>query len=160
MGLYEKIVRQLNTLGEVVSGLFLLGIMVLVVTNIFVRLLGGAIAGTYELVEMWIIVTASLAIGYTAFVNGHVVVNIVTAVLSNRKQTILSGMNSIICLFLWGVVAWMSILLAIKRGLGEDTDLLGISILPCRIIWIYGVIALASVYLLDLIYAFKGKARE
>ena len=160
MELYEKIVRRLSNLGEIVAGLFLLGIMVLVVSNIIVRLLGGSIAGAYELVEMGIVVTASLAIGYTALMNGHVIVNIVTSVLSSRKQTILAGINSIICLFLWGVIAYMSILLAIQRGLGETTDLLRISILPCRIIWIYGVIALVSVYLLDLVYAFRGKVRE
>jgi TRAP-type C4-dicarboxylate transport system permease small subunit len=160
MNFYERIIRKLTSWGEVVSGMFLLGIMILVVTNIIVRLFGGAVRGTYELVEMGIIFTASLAIVYTALMNAHVVVNLVTNVLSNRWRAVMSGINSILCIFLWGTVAYMSILFAIQKGLGENTDQLGISILPCRIIWIYGMISLVGVYLLDLIYALKGKLRE
>jgi TRAP-type C4-dicarboxylate transport system permease small subunit len=156
---YEKIITRMVAWGEAVAAAFLLGIMTLTVANVVFRFFGRAIAGTYELVEIGIVITASLALAYTSLTNGHVIVGIIVSFLSERMRTMLSVITTVISLFLWGVITWMSILLALKRGLQEETILLGITFLPFRLIWIYGLMVFIGVLLLDFCFARKGKVR-
>jgi len=154
----EKIVRRLVGVSTVVGISFLIGVMILMVADIISRLLGGAISGTYELVELLIVVAVSFALAYTALEKGHVIVEIVVSRFSQRAQAVVKSFTYIICIVTWGLIAWANIgILPEKALLRERTPLLGVSYIPFRGLWTIGLILLCVVFLADL-YSTLSKA--
>ncbi|MFC1532431.1 TRAP transporter small permease [Thermodesulfobacteriota bacterium] len=160
MGVFERIMKKVTGFNSVVAGTVLVVLMFIVVANIIVRLFGSAIQGTYELVEVSIIVVASLAISYTAWRKAHVHVDIVLNALKLKGKVICELLNMLQSIFVWAVIGWTSWLFMLKRGLREETHLLEINMLPFRLIWIYGLIVILAVFVVDLLYSFKGQLRE
>ncbi|MFC1535037.1 TRAP transporter small permease [Thermodesulfobacteriota bacterium] len=157
---YEKIVHKYTNFNMIISGAFLLAVMVLVIANVLVRAMGSAIPGSYELVEAGIIVVASLALSYTAMRKAHVAVDIVFDLLPNKVKMIFTMINQLESLFVIGVIFWVSLLLVLERGWEEETHLLEISFWPFRAVWVYGLISIIGVYVLDFLYGTKGQLRH
>ena len=150
MRIFTTIIRKVGHSAVVISGIFLIGMMLLTVSNILFRGFGGVIAGTYELIEALIIVVVAGALGYTELENSHVSVRIVVSRLSQRAQGIFGSFIYLIGTGLWVIIIWAGIEILSKRWLAEETELLSVPILPLRFVWILGLIFLCLVLLINL----------
>ena len=144
----EHVIRSINGGGMTLGAVFLLAMMITVVANIIYRFFGHVIVGSYELVELMILVTVSFALGYTAQQKGHLVVNILVTRFPQRIQSILEAITSFISAATWGIIAWASAGILTERWLREQTEMLSVPYLPFRFIWLFGLILLCLVFLL------------
>jgi TRAP-type C4-dicarboxylate transport system permease small subunit len=144
----ENVFRRINEGGMTLGAFFLLAMMTTVVANVIYRFFGHVIVGSYELVELMILVTVSFALGYTAQKKSHVVINILITRFPSRVQSTLEAIMSFISLATWGIIAWASANILIERWLRERTEMLDIPYLPFRFIWLFGLILLCLVYML------------
>lgn len=143
-----------------IGAAFLVGMMVLIVANIIYRLFGHVIAGSYELSELMIVVAVAFALGYAAVHKSHIVVKIVISRFSQRWQSIIEVLMSLISLATWAVIAWASFNVLSQRWLTEVTDLLDIPYLPFRIIFVLGLVIFCLVYITDLVRALSQAVRK
>jgi TRAP-type C4-dicarboxylate transport system permease small subunit len=150
MSHFATIVRKVGDNFMAIGGIFLTGMMALTTTNVIIRLFGGVIAGTYELIEVLIVVVVAGALGYTALEQSHIAVRIVTSRLSQRAKGIFESFNYAIGTGLWVVITWVSIGVLRERWLEEETDLLSVPYLPFRFIWVFGLAFLCLVLLAGL----------
>jgi len=148
--------RRLSSDGVAIGAAFLTGMMVLIVANIIYRLFGHVIPGSYEISTLMIVVAVAFALGYAAVHNSHIVVKIVVARFSQRWQSILGVLMSLISIGTWAVIAWASYNVLSQRWLTEMTDLLDIPYLPFRMIFVLGLVILCLVYITDLVRALRG----
>jgi TRAP-type C4-dicarboxylate transport system permease small subunit len=155
MGHFAKVVHRIAGVGTVIGAGFLIGAMLLMVANIVYRFFGGVIAGTYELVGLFMVVTAAFALGYTALRQGHVVVKIVVSRFSKRTQAIIESFTSAIGLGLLALIVWESVWLTREKVLvgGEESAMLGVPFLPFRCAWMLGLFLFCLVLLIDLLKA-------
>ena len=156
MDFFTNIVRRLSRIGMAVGAAFLVGMMVLIVGNIFYRLAGHIIAGTYELSELMAVVAATFALVYTALGKGHIIIDILVPRLSQRTQTFFTAFASLICLCTWAIIAWASFGILSERWLTEETRMLSVPFLPFRFVWVFGLLLLCLIYLVDLFTALKN----
>lgn len=156
----KKFVDSSGKGGMVVGSIFLAVAMVIMVANIIFRFFGGLIPGTYEMIGLFVGITVSFCLPFTALAKRHVVVNIFTSRFPPRAQDILQGAMSLIELLFWGVVAWMTFEVISERWLNEATMDLELPMLPFRIFWFIGLIIFCAVLLLNVINAFRGEVKE
>ena len=158
---YSNIVHKVGRGGAALGGSFLVAVVLLMALNIIFRFWNAVIPGTFELVELMIIVTISFALGYSAMMHGHVSLRFLTSRISARASAILECLNSAISIAFYGAIAWGSTALAVRRlQLGEQSELLDIPYFPFRVVWIFGLIFLCSVVLIDMINAFRTAVRK
>jgi len=141
-----------------VGAVFLTAMMLLIVANVVYRLLGHVIAGSYELSELMIVVTAAFALGYAALEGSHVAVRVLTSRFSRRVQLVLGAVMAFISLGVWGVIAWTGTSVVTERWLSERTDLLEVPFLPFRLIWILGLGLVCLVYLAEVVQTLRKLA--
>jgi len=160
MDYLANIVRRTGGLGMALGATFLVGIMVLIVANIVYRLMGHVIVGSYELTELMIVVSVAFALGYAALRKTHVVVKIVVSRFPQRAQAILEAFMSLISLATWAVIAWAGFLILSERWLREESEMLYIPFLPFRFVFLFGLILLCLIFLLDLLRALSQAVRK
>ncbi|NMA23794.1 MAG: TRAP transporter small permease [Spirochaetales bacterium] len=119
----------------------------------FYRFLGGVIAGTYELVELMIVVSGAFSLGYTALKRGHITIGIIVSRVPQRIRIILERVTSAISLCLWTIMAWATFSIIHERWLREQSQLLQISYFPFRFALLLGLILFCIVILIDLFLA-------
>ena len=153
MNIFATILGKVGTKAMAISGIFLLGMMMLTVIHVVLRPMGTVIAGTYEMLELLIVIVAAGAMGYTEMEKSHVTVKIITSRFPPRLQGAFEAFIYLIGVGLWIVIVWASVSIMCKRWLDEDTEVLSIYVLPFRFIWIFGLVFLCSVLLLNL---FRG----
>jgi TRAP-type C4-dicarboxylate transport system permease small subunit len=156
-----RVVRGIGGAGVILGGGTLTAIMMLVVANVLVRFFGQVIAGTYELIEITIVVTIAFAVGYTALEQGHVTVAIVVSRFSKHVQTIFQTFTLVISVGYLGLMVWATLdLIHAKAPLGEKTELLGVPFQPFRYIWLLGLLFFCFVLLIDLFRALRQGVRK
>ena len=151
MGIFAAIIRKIGSKAMAVSGVVLLGIMLLIVTNVILRPMGAVFAGTYELIEAFIILVVAGALGYTELEKSHVTVQVIVSRLPRRLQGFFEALIYIIAIGLWIVIIWSSISIMNHNWLNEDTEILEVPLLPFRFIWIFGLIFLCVVLVLHFL---------
>jgi TRAP-type C4-dicarboxylate transport system permease small subunit len=87
----------------------LLVMMALVNANVFLRPLGQAIWGTFEIVGFLGTVVISFALIQTTFSRGHMAVVIVLSRFPQRLQSVLSLFNRLVVLLILVLVFWQSL---------------------------------------------------
>lgn len=151
MEIFAAIVRKVGPRAMVISGISLLGMMLLIVTNVILRPFGAVFAGTYELIEAIIILVVAGAMGYTELEKSHVTVQIFVSRLPKRLQGLFEAFVYILAIGLWIIIVWSSISIMNYRWLNEDTEILSVPILPFRFIWIFGLVFLCLVLILHFL---------
>lgn len=156
----EKFVNKSGGGGMVVGSIFLAAAMLVMVLNILLRPFGEVFPGAYELVGLFVGVTVTFCLPFTALAKRHVAVNVFTSRFPQRIQDILQGLTSLAEFTFWVVVAWMTYDVITTRWLNEATLDLEIPMLPFRIFWFIGLIIFCSILLLDVIKAFREGAKK
>ena len=153
MAILDKINRYLNRFLMILAGLFLLAMIFLTCSNIFLRTVWKPVSGTFELMGYFGAVLTAFALGYTQVKNGHISVDIVVLGFSKRAQKILNGINDLICMVFFAIVGWqIGKYAGILRETGEVTETLRIIYYP----FTYGVgLGCAVLSLVFLIHFLK-----
>ena len=155
MNRFTDIVRRITVLGTGLGSIFLAGIMVLIVASIITRFFGRVIPGSYELIELMIVVSVAFSLAYSGIKRGHVVVKIIVDLFPKRVQDIIAGFTNFISLIFWGVVAWAAYKITVEKGILEVTDDLLIPYMPFRFIFAFGLLLLAMAFLIEMVKALK-----
>jgi len=132
--------------------------MVLIVASVVVRPFGEVIAGSYELVEVLIVVIVGFALAYTALKQRHVAISLLTSRFSQRKQVIIASFTWFLSLCTWGIIVWASTDIMFEKWLAERTEWLGVPYLPFRFVWVFGLLLYCLVFLIELSRALKQAA--
>jgi TRAP-type C4-dicarboxylate transport system permease small subunit len=156
----NDVLRKINNAGAGIAGVFLIAIMVLIVANVIVRFFQIVIEGTYELIELLIVVTVAFALAYTAFHGGHVVVRVLVSRFSERTQAIMGIFTNLIAFGTCGAITWASAIILQTRWITETSNVYGFPIFPFRIIWQVGLLLLCFMLFTDLIKALNRAVRK
>jgi TRAP-type C4-dicarboxylate transport system permease small subunit len=152
---FEKIIRRIFSFCVVLGSIFLLAMMFAIDGNVVFRMFGGLVPGSFELSELFIVVTASFALGYAALHKSHVDVGIVVEKLPERMQAILATITSFLTMATWAFTAWAGALVMKERWSSEFSEMLAVPFGPFRFVLLIGLILLVLVYLIDTIKALK-----
>ena len=155
MGVFSGIVRRIVDVGTSIGSGFLVGIMVLIVAGIIVRLCGRVIAGSYELVELLVILPVAFTLAYTALRQGHVAASSLVSRFPPRLQAIVASITWLLSLCTSGLIVWANTDIMLEMWLREQSELLRVPYLPFRFVWVFGLLLLCLVFLIDLFKALK-----
>ncbi len=132
----DKIILRLNKILVFTAGVFLVAMVILTCSNIFLRIVWVPVRGTFELMGFMGAIVTSFALGYTQMTKGHICVDILFRKFSGRTIKILTCLNNIICMVFFAVISWQ---LADKGRIlmetGEVTETLRIIYYP----FVFGV---------------------
>jgi TRAP-type C4-dicarboxylate transport system permease small subunit len=114
--------------------------MILVVGSIIIRPFGRAIPGSYEVIELLIVVPVAFGFAYTMLQQGHISVNFLMARLEPRTQAIVASFMWFLSLGIWAVIGWANTNLMIHKWLREKSQFLEVPFLPFRVVWVFGLL--------------------
>ncbi len=165
----EKAVRVLERISYPLSramdgvGRVILALMVLLITtDVVLRyFFNRPIKGSYELIELMLVVIVYLGLAYTQIKKDHISVTLVTEKLSPRTIAILESATYVLCLGIFVLITWQSVLRAeVLRVSGTSSDLLLIPTYPFMWVVVFGSAVLCLVFLLDALKAQSLLLRE
>ncbi|MDJ0801327.1 MAG: TRAP transporter small permease [Desulfobacterales bacterium] len=114
------------------------GMMLLTCMDIVLRLFRRPIPGTYEVVGFLGAVFAAFSLGYTSANRGHIAVDFLVQKLPPRAQTVIDGVNALVCAVLFGLLARQSMRYAADlQSFGEVSMTLQMPVYP----FVYGIAA-------------------
>jgi TRAP-type C4-dicarboxylate transport system permease small subunit len=106
MKTFEKVVISLSEKLNWVACAALLLMVLLVCANIITRLFGEPLTGTYELVEVLLVVLISFSLAYGSVTHCHIGVDLVARRLSGQTQLFLNIIISVISMGLFALIGW------------------------------------------------------
>ena len=134
----EKLTHRIAAIFNWVAAAAVTGMMLLTCMDIVLRLFRRPIPGTYEFVGFLGAVFAAFSLGYTSANRGHIAVDFIVQKLPARTQTIVDGVNALICAVLFGLLAHQSMRYAADlRSFGEVSMTLQMPVYP----FVYGIAA-------------------
>jgi len=146
MSLFERLVKCTVGYGTNAGAAFLVAIMLMICANVIFRIFGGVIPGTYELVEIMVVIVAGFALSDTEIHHRQTNVDMVTIHLPKKIRLWLENVCNLISWVYWVVIGWASAGITIdKAAKGEATELLKISVIPFRVVWVVGLILICLV---------------
>ena len=159
MQLLDTIRLFLNRLLIWFAGVFLIGMILITCSNIFLRLVWMPIKGTFELMGFFGAIVTAFALGYTQMKRGHIGIDIVVNKFSAKTQRILNSANYLICMIFFALAGWQIAQWATTLfQTGEVTETLRIIFYPFTYGVAFGCIILSFVLLVDILKClFEGK---
>ena len=106
MANFWKIIQWIVDKMKIIGAICLVGMMLLTCVDVVGRAFGHPIFGSVEIVGYMAILSVVMAMPYTHQVQGHIGVEIVVRLFSEKTQTIIEICNGIISLALFAVVTW------------------------------------------------------
>ena len=148
----DKASRVINNVLMFIGGSFLVGMILLTSTNIFVRIFWVPISGVYELMGFFGAITTAFALGYTQRTKGHIAVDVLIDTFSPRTRRGIETVNNLISAVFFGLISWM----LVEKGLvlqrsGEVTETLRIIYYPFTFGAALGCAVLTFVLFVDLL---------
>lgn len=134
----------------------IVAMMLLTSTDVVLRLFRHPIPGTYEIVGLLGAVVIAFSLAYTSIEKGHIAVEFLVQKFPRNVQLFITAINDLLSTFLFGLIAWQSILYAsdLKQS-GEVSLTLQAPIYP----FIYGIAAgcglLCFVLILEFLKSLK-----
>jgi TRAP-type C4-dicarboxylate transport system permease small subunit len=158
MGILEKISRILNIAFLWLAGAFMIAMILMTCANIFFRIVWVPVKGTFELMGLFGAVATAFALGFTQMKKSHISVDILVGLFSERTRTVLSGINSFICMIFFGIAGWQIARWASTiRETGEVTETLRIIYYPFTYGVAFGCFLIALVLLVEFLKLFSAK---
>jgi len=106
-----RIERLIGALGEKLNFAACAAILIMMMitcADVILRFFGRPIVGAYELVGLSGTVVASFALAYTSLERGHIAVELLVARLPKRVQFLIDGINSLLGVAIFSLLAWQS----------------------------------------------------
>ena len=134
------------------AGFFVVAMVLLVCTNVFMRTFWKPLTGTFELIGYFSAVAMAFALGYTQIKKGHIAVDIMMQRFSRATKDVLAATNCLICMLFFALVSWQLAKYAhILAKTGEVTETLHIPYYPFTYAVALGCAVLSMVFLIDLV---------
>ncbi len=86
--------------------------MLLTSADVILRIFRHPIPGTYEMVGLLGAIAISFSLAYTSVEKGHIAVEFLFQKFPKKVRFFISAINDFLCLFLFGLLTWQTILLA------------------------------------------------
>jgi TRAP-type C4-dicarboxylate transport system permease small subunit len=152
MRFLDRVSKFLNLVLVWIAGCFLVAMVLLTCSNIFLRIVWVPIMGTFELMGFFGAIVTAFALGYTQIKKGHIAVDIVVLRFSKKTKSILNTVNSFICMSFFAFVTWQ----ITKYGTtlwktGEMTETLRIIYYPFTYAVAFGCAALSLAFMADML---------
>ena len=106
MNFFWKIVQWILDIMKIIGAACLVGMMLLTCVDVVGRAFGHPIFGSVEIVGYMAILSVVMAMPYTHQVRGHIGVEIIVRLFSEKTQTIIDICTGIISLILFAIVTW------------------------------------------------------
>lgn len=141
-----------------IAGVLLLMMILLICSNVFLRIVWIPVKGTFELMGYLVAVITAFALGYTQIKKGHIAVDILVLRFSKKIQKILNGINYFMCMIFFAIVAWQIGKYATNLlKTGEVTETLRIIYYPFAYAVAFGCIIFSLVFLNEFLKSFFQK---
>ena len=151
MKMLDNLSLFLNRLLLWIGGCFLAIMILLIGANIFLRVVWIPIKGTFELMGFLGAVVTAFALSHTQRNKGHMGIDVVVNLFSDKTRRILSSVNYLACSAFFTIVGWQMTRWAAKIcATGELTETLRIAFYPFTYAVAFGCFVLA----LDLVTEF------
>jgi TRAP-type C4-dicarboxylate transport system permease small subunit len=152
---FENIIRKIGVDIMIIAGIFLMATMVLTVVNVFLRALRlGSVSGFYEITQLLMVVVTAGALGFTTIEKAHVIADVFVTRLPERIQGIIDSLTTILGLWFWGAIVWVSIMI-LPTSLKEYSQYLQIPFLPFRSLWMLCMIFICLALFVFLINSLR-----
>lgn len=155
MDRFTKMLQYLIVRLSGIGAFFLAIVMLLIFANIAVRPFGKIVPGSYETVELFIVITIAFSLALTGLHKGHVRVDLIIKRFPGRIQNIIDTFNWLVCAIFWGVTGVFAFVIGFEKGWSEISDYFRLPYLPFRIVFGIGMLLLALVFLVYTIDALK-----
>lgn len=131
----DRIVHGVSRVANILGVSLLFGIMVLVSLNVVLRYLFKApVAGTFELVELMLVVAVFCGFAYTTRTRGHITVDLIVDALPARLRTAIDLTTTALSLLVFGFMFYALWLSATGPGAGLiQSDMLAVPLQPFKI---------------------------
>jgi len=135
------------------TGIVLLGLVaVILVSGVIIRYLGHALSGSYDLVQILIVVAVAFAFVDCELRNRHARAEVVVDRLRPRMRAWFESITTLCALFYWVILVYCSLPLALRKFADhEETDMLKIPIFPFRGAWLIGLALMCAVLAIRLV---------
>lgn len=152
MEFLDRVSKILNQVLVCIGGICLAGMVVLICSNIFLRIVWLPVKGTFELMGFFSAIVTAFALGYTQINRGHIGIDLVVMQFSEKAQRILSGINYLLCTVFFSLAGWQVTKYATTMWrTGEVTETLRIIFYPFTYGVALGCFVLALVLLVDFL---------
>jgi TRAP-type C4-dicarboxylate transport system permease small subunit len=112
---------------EIVAGIALIGVMLLIGTDIVGRIFGWPVPGTYEIVSLAGGLIIGLALPATSRAKGHVSTDLLTGKLSEKARTFLTVMTRLIGIVVFLLAGYGMVMMGVRLKVsGEVTAVLAL----------------------------------
>lgn len=155
MDRFTKILHRLIRLFSGLGAICLAVVMLIIVANIVVRIFGKVVPGSYETIELVIVVTIAFSLSFSGIHKGHVKVDLILNRFPERAQNIIKAFNHLVCTIFWGALGVVAYAIAFEKGWLEKTDFFRISYLPFRILFGLGLLFLSLIFLIEMYLSMK-----
>ncbi|MBN2061378.1 MAG: TRAP transporter small permease [Deltaproteobacteria bacterium] len=149
MNRFENIIYKIINILTVVGGIFMAICMLIIVANIVVRLFGRVIPGSYEIIELVVVIAIAFSLSFTGKKKGHVNVDILLKRVPLKLQAVLNAINNLLSMIFWGALSYAAFKMAFDKGWMEISELHRIPFLPFRFVFGIGLLLLAIVFLVQ-----------
>lgn len=137
------------------AGVCLLAMIGLTCANIFLRLFGMPVRGTFELMGFLGAAVTAFALGYTQIRRGHIAVDVLINTFSRKTRQVLSALNNAICMAFFLLIAWqLSEKAQTLYQTGEVSETLRVVYYPFTYGVALGCLVLALVFATDFLKSF------
>ena len=156
MKYFVRILNRISILERNAGAFFMLGVVIVMSANVVYRAFGGIIPGTFDLVELLIIPAIGFALVTVELQRRHIAVDMVTTHLPKKLQSWMGISVTLIGLLYWAAICWASWKMLLKKMVtGEHTQLLQVSVIPFRVIWVFALAWVCVMIILNLSKMFK-----
>jgi len=155
MDYFEQLIRRISRFCTAAGAVMLVLIMGIVVASILLRIFGRVLPGTWELVQLYIVVTAGFAIVHAGLTHDHIAVDFVFSRLTGRVRNIVQIIISFIGLWIWSMLAWGTLEFIFEGWLFERTEMMAFSYLPFKCAWAFSLFLMCTLLLIDCYHALR-----
>lgn len=151
----EKIVTRIVTAAGMASTVLLIIMMMLTVTDVFLRyLFDQPIKGSIELTEYIMVCVGTLGLAWCALQGAHIKVELIVSKFSQRTQKYIDSFNYILLIAVSGIIASQTFMRAgTVRRLGVSSAMLEIPQYPFLLVVSFSYFLLFLTSIMLLIYA-------
>jgi TRAP-type C4-dicarboxylate transport system permease small subunit len=151
MNLYDKIMKWVTEYTTYIGTVALFAVMMIIVSNVFYRMFGGVIAGTYDLVETVTVLVASFALVNCEYEKRQTTVDMLTTLMKDKPRIKLEQFCNCISFVYWVIICYATVRVTIDKAIvGEVTDLLKVSIIPFRAVWSFALFLMAAIVIYNI----------
>jgi TRAP-type C4-dicarboxylate transport system permease small subunit len=158
----DKGIKILTIIAGSIGALTLACLMFLIATDVILRyIFSRPIAGSFELVEIAMMLIVFLGLSNTYVNKGHISVDLIVSGFSKKARSISDAINAFIGFAVTALMTRQMFLLAIENwNRGQVTSTLGIPLHPARFLAAFGMAMFSLVFLYDVVgYFIKGVKR-